>query len=183
MRLANGSKTCTPHRGHFSGCAASNSRMPASSAGLNHFAARLCWWYSSKVIVLTFRSSRPAFSGRLILGVGPQSFAELFNVIGALPFSNILNPVRGFTCCRYVPSKPAASGIASHPVPFKRQHFFPRNLPLQPVQHFASPGQRPNNSFKPTPFRRGLIQALGRTGSRPVCECANTVRRLVELAC
>ena len=69
MRLANGSKTCTPHRGHFSGCAASNSRMPASSAGLNHFAARLCWWYSSKVIVLTFRSSRPAFSGRLILGV------------------------------------------------------------------------------------------------------------------
>ena len=71
MRLANGSKTCTPHRGHFSGCAASNSRMPASSAGLNHFAARLCWWYSSKVIVLTFHSSRPAFSGRLTLGVSP----------------------------------------------------------------------------------------------------------------
>ena len=76
MRLANGSKTCTPHRGHFSGCAASNSRMPASSAGLNHFAARLCWWYSSKVIVLTFRSSRPAFSGRLILGVRPLPAAH-----------------------------------------------------------------------------------------------------------
>ena len=89
MRLANGSKTCTPHRGHFSGCAASNSRMPASSAGLNHFAARLCWWYSSKVIVLTFRSSRPAFSGRLILGVSPFIFrfmqASIYSSVSPFP--------------------------------------------------------------------------------------------------
>jgi hypothetical protein len=101
---------------------------------------------------LTIHSSRLLRDG--LTGVGPQSFAELFNVIGATPLGNVLNPVRGFTCCRYVPSKPAASGIASRPVPLKRQHFFPRKLPLQPVQHFASPGQRPNNSFKPTPTAR-----------------------------